>query len=77
MERALLEEAPTPPPGDASCIDTGDTTWVMMATILVLGMMPGLAFFEAGLLRKKNTLSLVTQIFTGLSILAVMWHLFG
>jgi hypothetical protein len=30
----------------------GDTTWVLVSTILVLGMMPALAFFEAGLLRR-------------------------
>lgn len=42
-----------------------------------LGMMPALAFFEAGLLRKKNTVSLLTQIFVGLSVLAVQWHIIG
>ncbi len=57
--------------------DPGDTTWVLLATILVLGMVvgglcrvcaprltpaqPGLAFFEAGLLRSKNTLSILRQ----------------
>jgi hypothetical protein len=40
-------------------------------------MMPALAFFEAGLLRRKNTLSLLTQIFVGLSVLALLWHIFG
>jgi Amt family ammonium transporter len=40
-------------------------------------MMPALAFFEAGLLRKKNTVSLLTQIFVGLSVLAVQWHIIG
>jgi ammonia channel protein AmtB len=57
----------------SSCINTGDTTWVLVSTILVLGMMPALAFFEAGLLRSKNTLSLVTQIFGGLIVTAFMW----
>ena len=36
------------------CINSGDTTWVLVSTILVLGMMPALAFFEAGLLRYSN-----------------------
>src|SRR5690242_16517185 len=58
-------------------IDTGDTTWVLVSTILVLGMMPALAFFEAGLLRSKNTLSLVTQIVGGLVVLGFLWDVFG
>ena len=58
-------------------IDTGDTTWVLISTILVMGMLPALAFFEAGLLRSKNTLSLITQIIGGFITLTVMWDLFG
>ncbi|EGG17683.1 ammonium transporter [Cavenderia fasciculata] len=58
-------------------VDTGDTTWVLLSTILVLGMMPGLAFFEAGLLRMKNTLSIITQIISGIVVLTVMWQAFG
>jgi len=57
--------------------DTGDTTWVLLSTILVLGMMPALAFFEAGLLRSKNTLSIITQIVSGIVVLTVMWQAFG
>eukprot|EP01092_Planopodium_desertum_P005318 TRINITY_DN2236_c0_g1_i3.p1 TRINITY_DN2236_c0_g1~~TRINITY_DN2236_c0_g1_i3.p1 ORF type:complete len:484 (-),score=42.74 TRINITY_DN2236_c0_g1_i3:107-1528(-) len=63
--------------GDPSCIDTGDSTWVMLSTILVLGMMPGLAFFEAGLLRTKNSLTIITQILPGIALMGVMWHIFG
>ncbi|CAF3434204.1 unnamed protein product [Rotaria socialis] len=59
------------------CINTGDTTWVLISSILVLSMMPALAFFEAGLLKSINTVSLVTQIIGGASILSVMWHLIG
>ena len=58
-------------------IDTGDTTWVLIATILVMGMLPALAFFEAGLLRSKNTLSLITQIVGGFITLTMMWDVFG
>ncbi len=73
--RLLSFDQSTMSAGDTpnSCINTGDTTWVLVSTILVLGMMPALAFFEAGLLRSKNTLSLVTQIFGGLVVLAFMW----
>ncbi|KAM9982074.1 hypothetical protein ACTFIY_004377 [Dictyostelium cf. discoideum] len=57
--------------------DPGNTTWVLLSTILVLGMMPALAFFEAGLLRSKNTLSIITQIMSGIVVLTVMWQAFG
>jgi len=60
-----------------SCIDTGDTTWVLVSTVLVLGMMPALALFEAGLLRSKNSLSLISQIFGGLVSMGFLWNVFG
>jgi Amt family ammonium transporter len=55
----------------------GDIAWMLMATGLVLGMFPGVAFFELGLLRKKNTTSILAQIFCGLPILSTMWIMFG
>eukprot|EP01111_Echinosteliopsis_oligospora_P000201 TRINITY_DN1018_c0_g1_i1.p1 TRINITY_DN1018_c0_g1~~TRINITY_DN1018_c0_g1_i1.p1 ORF type:complete len:444 (-),score=107.52 TRINITY_DN1018_c0_g1_i1:17-1348(-) len=58
-------------------IDPGDTTWVLISTILVMGMLPALAFFEAGLLRSKNSLSLITQIIGGFITLTVLWDLIG
>lgn len=58
-------------------LDTGDTTWLLVSTVLVLGMCPALAFFEAGMLRSKNTLSIITQVFVGNTILSVMWLFFG
>ena len=50
-------------------VDAGDTTWVLISTILVLNMMPALALFESGLLRSKNSLSIASQVFSGLTIL--------
>ncbi|KAJ9468084.1 Ammonium transporter 1 [Diplonema papillatum] len=64
-------EAPT------SCLNAGDTAWMLIATVLVLGMFPGVAFFELGLLRKKNTTSIIAQIFCGLPVLSTMWFMFG
>lgn len=58
-------------------INSGDTAWVSISFVLVLGMMPALAFFEAGLLRSKNTLSIITQIFSGVAVLSTMWNFFG
>ncbi len=58
-------------------IDTGDTAWMLIASSLVLLMIPALGLFEAGLLRRKNTVSVFMQIFFGLAILSVMWFTFG
>jgi Amt family ammonium transporter len=40
-------------------------------------MMPALAFFELGLLRLKNSLSIINQVFGGLIVLGFMWMVFG
>jgi len=58
-------------------LDTGDTTWMILAGSLVFLMIPALALFEAGLLRKKNAVSIFMQIFFGLAFLSMMWFTFG
>ena len=58
-------------------INTGDTAWLMIASSLVLLMIPALGMFEAGLLRKKNAVSVFMQIFFGLALLSVMWFTVG
>ncbi|MGA7367983.1 MAG: ammonium transporter [Nitrososphaeraceae archaeon] len=58
-------------------IDTGDTAWMLIASSLVLLMIPALGLFEAGLLRKKNTVSIFMQIFFGLALMSVIWFVFG
>lgn len=50
---------------------------MMIASSLVLLMIPALGMFEAGLLRKKNAVSIFMQIFFGLALLSVMWFAFG
>lgn len=60
-----------------SCVDDGDTAWVQMASVLVLGMIPGLALYEAGLGPNKHGLSIMVQIISGVTLLSVMWILFG
>ena len=58
-------------------IDTGDTAWMLVAGCFVLLMIPALGLFESGLLRKKNVVSILSQIIFGLSLLSVMWFVFG
>lgn len=58
-------------------LDTGDTTWIILAGGLVFLMIPALALFEAGLLRRKNAVSVFMQIFFGLGFLSLLWFIFG
>jgi len=62
---------------DSSCVDGADTAWVLVSFVLVLSMFPGLALFEAGLLRAKNTLSVMSQVMAGMFVLCVLWDLVG
>ncbi|MBU0656935.1 MAG: ammonium transporter [Gammaproteobacteria bacterium] len=58
--------------------DKGDTTWMMVSTILVILMtIPGLALFYGGLVRTKNMLSVLTQVFTIFCVIAVLWVIYG
>jgi ammonia channel protein AmtB len=50
------------------CVNVGDTAWVMMATVLVLGMIPGLALYEGGLGPSKHALSIFVQIIGGVMV---------
>eukprot|EP01091_Cochliopodium_minus_P014794 TRINITY_DN5084_c0_g1_i1.p1 TRINITY_DN5084_c0_g1~~TRINITY_DN5084_c0_g1_i1.p1 ORF type:complete len:328 (-),score=44.33 TRINITY_DN5084_c0_g1_i1:30-1013(-) len=61
----------------ATCINNGDTAWMATATMLVLGMIFAVGFFHAGLLRAKNALSMIAQIFLGASIMGFMWYAIG
>ena len=60
-----------------STIDTGDTAWVLISAALVMLMMPGLAFFYGGLVRRKNMLSVLMQCFMALCIISIQWVVCG
>jgi len=58
--------------------DKGDTTWMMVSTILVVMMIvPGLALFYGGLVRSKNILSVLTQVFTIFCLISLLWVIYG
>ncbi len=58
--------------------DKGDTAWMIVATVLVsLMTIPGLALFYGGLVRTKNMLSLLMQVFTVFSMCMVLWVVYG
>jgi ammonium transporter, Amt family len=58
-------------------IDTGDTTWILISTALVMLMTPGLALFYGGMVRQKNVLSTIMQSFIALGVITVQWVLIG
>jgi Amt family ammonium transporter len=63
---------------DAPVPNKGDTTWMLVSTVLVLLMtIPGLALFYGGLVRTKNMLSVLSQIFAIVCLAAIMWVTFG
>ncbi len=56
----------------------GDTSWMIVATVLVILMtIPGLALFYAGMVRAKNILSVLMQVFMTFCMIAVLWALYG
>ncbi len=63
---------------DAPKLDTGDTAWMLTSTVLVIVMIvPGLALFYGGMVRSKNVLSILMQVFVGFSLISVLWGLLG
>ncbi len=58
-------------------MDSGDTAWMLMATALVMIMLPGLALFYGGLVRRKNVLSTVMHSFFGLALVSIVWVIVG
>ncbi len=73
-----LSLAMAAPASAAASINKGDTTWMLVATSLVVFMtVPGLALFYAGMVRSKNALSVLMQVFVAFSMLAILWVLYG
>lgn len=74
-EAPTAEESATPA---APIVDKGDTAWMLISTVLVLAMIiPGLALFYGGLVRAKNMVSILSQVFVVTAIGMVMWLLVG
>src|ERR1700682_4127987 len=62
----------------AADISAADTTWMMVATALVLMMtIPGLALFYSGMVRKKNVLATMAQSLAAVTIISILWVTFG
>lgn len=68
---AVEQTAPAPK------VDTGDTSWVLISTALVMLMTPGLALFYGGMVRRKNVLGTIMQSFIALGVVTIIWVLYG
>ena len=69
---AAPEAAPAPVP------NKGDNAWIMICAALVILMsIPGLALFYGGLVRAKNMLSVLMQVFVTFSLITVLWVVYG
>jgi len=68
----VVEAAPV------SNLDSGDTAWMIVATVLVMFMiLPGLALFYGGLVRAKNMLSVLVQVTAVASTIMIVWVVYG
>jgi Amt family ammonium transporter len=71
-EEKKEEAKPAPTP------NKGDTAWMLTSTALVLAMsVPALALFYGGLVRSKNMLSMLMQVFVTFSLIVVLWCIYG
>lgn len=63
--------------GTAPKIDTGDTSWLLISTALVMLMTPGLALFYGGMVRRKNVLGTMMQSMMAIAVISIQWVLIG
>ena len=83
--QAIAADTPAPVnlPGityvvSADAISAGDTAWMLTSAVLVILMtLPGLAFFYGGLVRKRNIIGTMTQIFGTACAVTVLWFAVG
>jgi len=69
---AALAQTSAPPK-----VDSGDTSWILISSALVMLMTPGLALFYGGMVRSKNVLGTIMQSFIALCVITIQWVLYG
>ncbi|MBV5298252.1 MAG: ammonium transporter [Rhodoferax sp.] len=75
---AAPAETAAAPAAAAPVPNKGDTSWMMVSTLLVIMMsIPGLALFYGGLVRSKNMLSILMQVMVTFSLVVVLWFIYG
>ena len=74
----VLLAAPRAAQAQTDALNSGDTAWMLTASVLVLFMtIPGLSLFYAGLVRSKNVLSVMMQCFAITCLATIIWTLYG
>ena len=63
--------------GERFVMDSGSVAWMLVASALVLFMVPGLAFFYGGLVRGKNVINTIMYSFVAMGVVSVVWVLWG
>ncbi len=75
---AASAAAPAAAAASAPVPNKGDVAWMIVATMFVIMMsIPGLALFYGGLVRSKNMLSVLMQVFVTFSMIVILWCLYG
>ena len=77
-QEAAAESAPSEVAEEMPTLNSGDTAWMIVATVLVLFMtIPGLSLFYGGLVRAKNVLSILVQCFAITCLMTILWLVYG
>ncbi|MDE2118528.1 MAG: ammonia channel protein, partial [Betaproteobacteria bacterium] len=75
---AAAPAAAAPAAAPAPVPNKGDTAWLLTSTLLIIMMsIPGLALFYGGLVRSKNMLSILMQVFSIFALIVVLWAIYG
>ncbi len=70
--------APAEAAEPAPVLSEGNSAFMIIATVLVIMMaIPGLALFYGGLVRSKNMLSILMQVFVTFSLISIIWVVYG
>ena len=78
VETVTAPDTTVAAPEAAPVMDKGDAAWMMTATMLVIFMtIPGLALFYGGLVRAKNMLSVLMQVFMVFAVITILWCIYG
>ena len=78
MAQDAAAEAAPAAAEEVATLNSGDTAWMIVATVLVLFMtIPGLSLFYGGLVRAKNILSILVQCFAITCLMTILWLIYG
>jgi ammonium transporter, Amt family len=78
LSHGVSAEEAAPAAAAAPTFNKGDNAWMLTATVLVLLMtIPGLALFYGGLVRSKNMLAMLGQVFYSVCIVTIIWVIYG